>query len=236
MLVITILYDNLSFDPTLQSGWGFACMIEGLEKTILFDSGGNGEILLSNMKRLGIAPKDVDFIVLSHEHKDHTGGLDSFLSEGSQARVFLPASFSLEIKGMVKSSGGDYVEVSQLVKICKDVYSTGELGSLIREQGLVIKVSKGLIVITGCAHPGIVHMLEALKEEFRESFYLVLGGLHLFNLREDEIEGTIERLKEIGVLKLAPAHCSGDKARELIEKHYGEHFVKLGVGAKVMVA
>jgi len=232
---ISILYDNLSFEAGLESAWGFSCLIQGLEKTILFDTGGNGRILVSNMKNLGINPADIDLVLLSHEHNDHTGGLELFLTENPRATVLLPESFSLQIKQMIKTQNGDYLKISQAEEICKDAYTTGELGDSIKEQGLVIKTQKGLLVITGCAHPGIIYMLDRIRQNFRESFYLVLGGFHLFNLSEEEVEKIIGQFKEKRVFKSAPAHCSGDKARGLFEKGYGSDFVKLSVGTRVIV-
>ena len=54
--VVTILYDNNRFDPQLKTAWGFSCLVLGLEKTILFDAGGDGYTLLDNMRQLGVEP------------------------------------------------------------------------------------------------------------------------------------------------------------------------------------
>jgi len=67
---ITVVYDNNPFDQRLQTAWGFACLIEGTEKTVLFDTGENGGILLSNMLKLAIKPIQVDTVVISHAHHD----------------------------------------------------------------------------------------------------------------------------------------------------------------------
>ena len=78
-LSITVVSDNNPYKAGLKTSWGFACVIRGAEKTILFDTGGSSVILLGNMKLLGINPKDIDVVVLSHIHGDHVGGLDGFL-------------------------------------------------------------------------------------------------------------------------------------------------------------
>ena len=77
---ITIVYDN-NAEPGLKADWGFSALIELNEKRekILFDTGANSEILFYNLKKLNINPKDVDIIVISHRHWDHTGGLKEFL-------------------------------------------------------------------------------------------------------------------------------------------------------------
>ena len=67
------------------------------------------------------------------------------------------------------------MEVDKSIEICKDVYSTGELGSWIKEESLVIKTVKGAVMITGCAHPGVVKIVKKAKETARSDVYLVLG-------------------------------------------------------------
>ena len=74
-LSISVVYDNNTYKEGLSEAWGFSCVLKGAEKTILFDTGEDGSILLSNMEKLGIHTKEIDLIVLSHFHDDHVGGL-----------------------------------------------------------------------------------------------------------------------------------------------------------------
>ena len=71
----SIIYDNTAFRKDLRAGWGFAVLLEAKGKRILFDTGGRGSVLLSNMSKLGIAPKQIDDVFISHAHFDHIGGL-----------------------------------------------------------------------------------------------------------------------------------------------------------------
>jgi len=131
-LTLTIVYDNNPYRKNLETRWGFSCYVKGTEKTILFDVGGEGSILLANMRKLGIDPNTVDIIVLSHIHYDHIGGLSDFLKANSQVTVLLPRSLPRSVKDIVKKAGAKLVEVHKQIKICKDVYSTGELGGFIK--------------------------------------------------------------------------------------------------------
>ena len=159
VVAITILYDNNEYDERLATAWGFSCLVEGLDETILFDTGGDGALLLSNMGTLAVDPEDVDDVVISHVHGDHVDGLSGFLRENQEVTVYLPQSFPASIKGSTRDAGADVVEVHGPVEICARVSSTGELGSWIKEQSLMIETSQGLVVITGCAHPGIVDIV-----------------------------------------------------------------------------
>jgi len=73
-LRMVVIYDNNPYAEGLETAWGFSCLIEGTEKTILFDTGGNDSILMENIQRLGINPREIDLVVISHVHADHVGG------------------------------------------------------------------------------------------------------------------------------------------------------------------
>ena len=234
-LTITIIYDNNEYDERLETAWGFSCLVEGLEKTILFDTGGDSAMLLRNMRKLGIDPQDVEVIVISHIHYDHLGGLPGFLEENKEVTVYLPEYLPESIKDTVRESGAELVEVREPVKICERAYSTGELGDWIKEQSLAIETGKGLVVITGCAHPGVVNVVREAKKLLKSDVHLVLGGFHLCWLNALQIKGIVNGVKKEGVEKVAPCHCSGELARNTFEKAYGGNFILVGVGKKLEV-
>ena len=229
-LNITVSYDNNPYKERLTTAWGFSCVIRGTEKTILFDSGGDGSILVTNLEKLGINPKEIDLVVLSHIHGDHVGGLPSFLEKNPEVVVYLPKSFPKGFKDKLKEYGAKIVEVQEPLKICEKVYSTGELGTWIKEESLIIHTEKGLIVITGCAHPGIVKIVNKAKDLFKNTVLLVMGGFHLGGESKGEIENIIFSFRKLGVNYIGPCHCSGDVARQLFKKEYGDNFTNVGVG------
>ena len=235
-MTITVVYDNNPYKEGLETTWGFGCVITGAEKTILFDTGGDGSILLKNMEKLAIDPNGIDTVVLSHIHGDHTGGLQSFLEKNSDVTVYLPESFPKKFKDNVKSYGSKIVEVEQSLKICENVYSTGQLGKLIKEQSLVIRTEAGLLVITGCAHPGIVKIVNATKESLKDDILLVMGGFHLEWATKGKLEKIISAFRQLNVRYAGLCHCSGNKARSLFEKHFGKNYISIGAGKVTTMA
>lgn len=192
---LRILYDNEAI-PGFKSGWGFSCLIERDDKSILFDTGRDGVTLLNNMKRMEIRKEDFDIIVLSHRHTDHVGGLPSVIHQ--DAKVFFPASFPKEFKENIAKASSP-VEVKDFSEICEGVCTTGELGTDIPEQSLLIESDKGLVLMTGCAHPGLENIIDFAKGH--GEIGCVIGGFHTFH--------ELHRLK--GIELIAPCHCTSRK-------------------------
>ena len=235
-ITITTIYDNYIFSEGLKTDWGFSCIIKGTEKTILFDTGTKSDILFHNINKLNVNPKDVELVAISHIHGDHTGGLLAFLDENNKVTVYLPASFPDEFVSRVKKAGVKVVPVDKPVEICKGVSLTGEMGVQIKEQSLILNTSKGLVVITGCAHPGIVGIIKKAKEVIDKEIYLVCGGFHLLSKSEDEVKEIINEFKYLGVMKVGATHCTGDRAIELFKEAYKENFVQMGVGKVIRIS
>lgn len=230
--VFTIIYNNVPYNENLTTAWGFSCLIDLKDKSLLFDTGGIGSILLDNMRKLKIDPKKIDIVVLSHIHADHVGGLWSLLGKNNDVVVYLPESFPGSFKKRIRQTGASFIPVKKHTKICDNIYSTGELGGIwMREQSLIIDTPKGLIVVTGCAHPGIVNIVKKAKGLLNRNIYLVLGGFHLMAYSEKEVKEIIKELEELGVEKIAPSHCTGGRPIELFREAWRENFLDLGCGA-----
>ena len=212
---ITVIYDNNPFKEGLETAWGFSCVVSKTEKTILFDTGGVGALLMRNMKKINVDPNTIDVVVLSHIHGDHTGGLKTFLAENPEVIVYLLKSFPADFKKDIEQYGAKAVEVHEPLKICENVYSTGEIDSLIEEQSLIIHTDKGLIVVTGCAHPGIVKIVNEVKNLINDDVLLVMGGFHLSSM------GKVKLKKSLPVLKIWECStCGLDIAPEILPEYY----------------
>jgi 7,8-dihydropterin-6-yl-methyl-4-(beta-D-ribofuranosyl)aminobenzene 5'-phosphate synthase len=228
---MVILYDNNRFDLHLKAAWGFSCLVRGLEKTVLFDTGGDGATLISNMRLLGVEPAEIDIVVLSHIHGDHTGGLGEFLEKNPHVAVYLLDSFPANFKKAVMAMGAHVEEVFEAREIFSGAYTTGELGDGIREQALALKTANGLVVITGCAHPGIVNMVRKAREiAGDDKVHLLLGGFHLGGEPPSRIESIVEELRMLSVQRVSPCHCSGDATRTLFRQKFQSDYIESGVG------
>lgn len=233
-VIITIIYDNNTYDPRLHTSWGFSCLVQLKDTSLLFDTGGDGATLLSNMSILGLDLQQIDHVVLSHIHGDHTGGLAAILATGTKPVVYVPSSFPASFKDQVRART-QVVEIRESITMREGVYSTGELGSGIIEQSLVLDTVEGLVVITGCAHPGIVDIVTRVREVHDGEIHLVIGGFHLGGKSRGELQGIAASLRRLGVQKLAPCHCSGDEAMRLLAEEWGSDFIANGVGRVIEI-
>jgi 7,8-dihydropterin-6-yl-methyl-4-(beta-D-ribofuranosyl)aminobenzene 5'-phosphate synthase len=192
---IRIVYDNEAKEG-FKRQWGFACLVG---ENILFDTGGDLGALLFNMMRFEIDLALIDTIVLSHSHGDHVGGI-GIVDKLGDVRVFVPRSFSGRFKKKISSRPNvELVEIRETTTISDGVFTTGELGQFTKEQALVVEANKGLVVITGCSHPGLENILRSAAQ-FGE-VYGVIGGFHGFD--------KLMSLENISLI--VPCHCTKRK-------------------------
>lgn len=232
-LRVTIGFDNQSSCPEEARGpWGFAAWIESDQQHLLFDTGSNGRILLGNLERQGLPTSSLDGVFLSHSHWDHVGGLDSILELAPGAQVYLPLGFSRFQREDLEVSSGGVVRIgTEPREIAPGFWSTGSFPGNPPEQGLVVESPEGGLLLVGCSHPGVVTMAERAREILGRAPAWVVGGFHLFASSEEEVRSTIASLRQLGVERVVPTHCTGQDAREVFRTRFPEGFREGGVGS-----
>jgi 7,8-dihydropterin-6-yl-methyl-4-(beta-D-ribofuranosyl)aminobenzene 5'-phosphate synthase len=187
------------------------------------------------MHILGKNPNLIEAVILSHIHSDHTGGLHHLLKEKPKLRVYVPESFPREFELTVKDYGAKVTRIESSFEILPGVWSTGEMGHGIKEQSLLMNTPRGKILVTGCAHPGIIDIIKRAKTIAGQNIYLVIGGWHLSSAGEKEIRRIIDAFLRMGIQKVAPCHCTGDRAMAMFKGEYGENYIKAGVGRIIKI-
>jgi 7,8-dihydropterin-6-yl-methyl-4-(beta-D-ribofuranosyl)aminobenzene 5'-phosphate synthase len=233
-LVITIVYNNIAHDARLDTPWGFAALIEYGDQCVLFDTGGDSPTLLNNMAILEKDPLAIQKVVLSHIHDDHVGGLHGLLETGVRPTVYVPPSFPRSFKDSV-SETTHVVEVTPGLEIAEGMWSTGEMIGPPAEQSLVVESRAGLVVITGCAHPGIVEIVRQAKELSDGPVFLAMGGFHLGDRTENQIANILDNLRQLEVQRVAPSHCTGRDAITMFAAEYGDKFIRSGAGTVITI-
>jgi len=230
-LRLTVVFDNVGGRSGLATGWGFACLVEAAGSALLFDTGADGAVLLANMQRLGHRPDALDAVALSHIHADHTGGLAAVLSAKPGLDVWLPATFPATFQREIVQRGARVHAVRAGGPLSGPFASTGPLDHGLTEQALIVDSARGLVVVTGCAHPGIVHIAETAIKLTGRPIHLLVGGFHLLHADAGHVDDMIARLQALGVERVAPSHCTGAAAIARFRRAWGERFVDGGLGA-----
>jgi len=271
-----IVEDSTSMEnPNLLAKHGLSLLVEvemedSKQLTLMMDTGPSADVTLSNMQSMTINPQEIDLIMLSHGHYDHTGGLLGVLRKvGRQTLVIVhPRAFNpkLKLKPSIKSIGSPYslsvieraggvvLRARNSVALAEGISTSGEIergttfegvegfwtidngmfmkDDMVDDQALLIRIQdKGLGVITGCAHAGIINTIRhAQKVMDIDKVYAVVGGFHLAQANNERIETTIRELTSLNPTMICPCHCTGFKATKQLTEAFGDRCIPLRTG------
>ncbi len=235
-MIIKIIFDKKSLKDKYFCGWGLSFMVDN--KT-LFDTGEKAEYIISNLKTLGVNILDIERIVISHNHWDHLGGLWDLLDINKNIEVFVCSDFVKEFKD--KIGFYNFTVIDGFFEIAENIYTTGPLKGRykdkeIEEQALLVKTDKGISVICGCSHPGVIKFIEKAKNEFPKSnIYAVLGGFHFIDKDNRVIKYLTEEMQNLGVENIGPSHCTGFEAINSFKEAYNNNFWDVKVGQEFIL-
>jgi len=227
---LKILTDGTTKLDKFLGNWGLAILID---ETILFDTFGNPKLLLKNIKKMKIDIYQIQKIVISHLHWDHISGLEQICKLNPGIEVLLPEKIDENIKIELESLGVKFnLETSEIIDIAPNVFKSKAFKIIYKEkelyeQFLILRNNGNISVLVGCSHPGIYRFLDYVKKEFEEPIDMVIGGFHLINESKEKIEEIVLELARFNIKRIAPMHCSGNKAKKIIKKIYGDKFVKI---------
>lgn len=215
--------------------WGLSFLVDD---DILFDAFGDARVLMGNLRRFKVDVGQIRQVVVSHEHWDHVEGLRPLLAQRPGIKVYLPHHADRVLKDNIRAWGGDVVEVGGAVRLKDGVHVSGEIVGRyadkdMAEQALVLETGKGLVVVAGCAHPGIVTIVQGISQAFSKPVYGVIGGFHLKNRTTEEIGVEAARLQAAGVDMVVPLHCTGARAEKIFQQVFGSGLILLREGQEI---
>jgi 7,8-dihydropterin-6-yl-methyl-4-(beta-D-ribofuranosyl)aminobenzene 5'-phosphate synthase len=232
---IAYLYDNSAASPGTEPQWGFAALVEARGKRVLFDTGGSADVFRRNIQALKIDLGQLDALVLSHEHWDHTNGIATLgRREGLPAYFPGSAAQAAPFRTALAAAGMEAVPVTEMTSIAPGIAVSHEMKSpMAPEVALMIDTDDGLVVLAGCSHPGADTMLKQIRDLTGRPILMIVGGFHMLDFSADQIRRTLDEFKALGVRYVGPTHCTGGPAITSAFNAFSGAFIQGGVGTVV---
>jgi 7,8-dihydropterin-6-yl-methyl-4-(beta-D-ribofuranosyl)aminobenzene 5'-phosphate synthase len=246
---ITCISENTSsfLKSRFLASHGQSLLVEIDDKKYLFDVSAIYEGLMYNLESLRLGFKDIQTIILSHNHLDHSGALFKLIDQFTHQELLLPpdmqqineegynSSYRMEKREIAIQKLLDYKFTSIITngkQLGKNLYTTGSLGFPDKEQSLVFSVpNRGIVILVGCSHPTIPVIVEhAKKITGSEKIYGIIGGLHYARLEKEKLLKNIQYLQSLNLDFIVPSHCTGYKATIMMRELLGEkvHYSLIG--------
>jgi 7,8-dihydropterin-6-yl-methyl-4-(beta-D-ribofuranosyl)aminobenzene 5'-phosphate synthase len=269
--ITTLIENSLGENQDLYNEHGLSFYIETSDKNILFDTGKSGKFI-DNAKSLNVDLTKTDYLLLSHGHYDHCGGVRRLLNDFDiHPKFFISEYFFkcadkyrhlfLDNKDSYKYIGIDfdktYIKDAKLdihyidtdtIKLCDCVYvftnfertcsfeklnpnmkmkidETYVMDQFKDEIALGIDTEKGLLILVGCSHPGILNIIESIRKRTDKKIYGVLGGTHLVEADKDRINKTIQYFKDNNIDLIGVSHCTGEEAIKMFQSQVDNFFI-----------
>ena len=274
--ITTLIENNPDEKNVLISEHGLSLYIEIDEIKILFDTGQSGDFI-KNAEKLKIDLNSLDYVIISHGHYDHSGGLKKLVENSNNTFKFIVGNgfFNRKYKLLegdeYKYNGNSFDEkfinmnnistkyiTEDLFNITENVilFSNFErntafevlnkkfyikqddeylLDDFLDEIVLAVKTEKGLVVILGCSHVGVVNILKTIKKRTGILIYCVIGGSHLIESDDIRLNNTIKYFKENNISILRLSHCTGENAVRKLEHQFGNRFVYNNTGHVIKI-
>jgi len=271
---IKVLVENTSISKDFVSEHGLSLYIEAKGKKILFDLGAS-DLFLKNAEKLNINISDIDYLIISHAHYDHGGGLEAFLNINVKAKVYLNHLAFERYYALRSDNSLEYVGLDQNLKDNSQIVFTSdqffidkgiqvfsnivqkEAGpktnkgllmekkgkmledSFSHEQNLILEEGGKTLLVTGCAHNGIINILDHFHTLRESGPDYVIGGFHLSSSSGgNESSENIEKIAKYLLntkAKYYTCHCTGIEPYNQLKGIMGDNIEYLSAGSELTI-
>ncbi|MGD9580522.1 MAG: MBL fold metallo-hydrolase, partial [Vampirovibrionia bacterium] len=272
MYKITGLIDNYTSHYECFAEHGLSYYIETPDTTILFDTGSTSNII-NNADKLNLSLSKIDYLLLSHGHYDHCGGIKEVLKKKSPLKIIAHPDifverYSKHDDGMVKISnpftkeeleetGAQFNLTKESYKFNDNLFTTGEVkrthkscapnmqkvidnkyikDTVLDDLSLIITDSEQINIICGCSHSGILNIVEqAINLTGLNTINYIIGGLHFYNMDENELKDTLYELNNYDIRNIAISHCTGINTLSIISDNMASNISYFGISDTIVI-
>ncbi len=261
---LTTLCENTVARPGFLGEWGLSILVQIDDHNILFDTGAESAVV-RNADKIGFDLKTIQTIMLSHAHRDHTGGLREVLKRTDYPKIIVhPALWIPKFKKVKPEEPAEFNGIpycreeigkaaelhlsKEPVKLSDRMTTSGEISQTTDfeavgsqyffkengglqpddfpdEQALIIQTAGGLVIVSGCAHRGIINTIRhAQKITGEKTVHTVIGGTHLYPKVQSDVDKTISEFTAMGIQHIGVSHCTGMNAAMQLSSALGKRF------------
>jgi len=271
----TVLCENCIFNQIgaiAEHGW--SVYIESDQGNFLFDTG-QGKAIINNALYFKKDLSTIQGIMISHHHRDHTGGLLSVLEQVGKVNVYahpdlFKSSYVIDEgrernigipfrQEILESQGAQFKFNTSFKEIVPNLMLSGEIPRLTEfekvgkrfllktgegyiqdlifdDQTLILNTEKGLIIILGCSHSGIINIINHIIDKTGQNHIrVIIGGTHLGPASEETKKKTIQALKKYDLEKIGVSHCTGLETSMRLLQEFGDRFFFCNVGTEIEI-
>ena len=202
---------------------------------------------MKNVSKLELDYSKISCVFVSHIHGDHMGGLFEILEKSNKPQLYLPFSYPRHrgeqlgdqaerdfeaLLSRFRPLVSAIIQTKESAKVGDSFMSTGMIEDESYEQSLIIPTSKGVIIITGCAHPGIVETVRRAIELTEQEVLLVLGGFHLMQTDASEVRLIAQELRQL-TKYIGPCHCTVGDAQAIFKDIFKTDNIDIKAGVRL---
>lgn len=236
MVKIIVIVDDRVGESILKNAHGLSLYIEYNNLYLLFDLGPSSDVLQYNVEKLEIDIELVDSIIISHSHVDHFNGIPHVGWVSPFLQIYIPYDSMNSIGKFAKQNSLKPLEVIDWINPWNKIFISKPIYGPPWEHFLVLKTSNGLIVFSGCMHPGVDKTLSEITSYLNDEIYSIIGGFHLANAPDNIVYSTIDILiDKYRVSKIAPLHCSGDLFRNILKNKFFDKYIDAYTGSVIEI-
>ncbi len=231
------VYDNRRGSETgeLKSSWGLSFWVDIQDFSVMFDTGADSYIY-SNLKLMNCDLHALRHIIISHDHYDHTGGLETMAGVlTGPVKLWVPPDMDAVPVGF-----NFVTRVTQSTQIDENLHVIGPVISQrtyagIAELALLITHQGRAVLLVGCSHPGVEILVKTAKSYIKTrhlevELIGVLGGFHLRNASEQFVNQITGELQSSGIRIIGPTHCTGELVIDIFRNTFKEGFTDIYMG------
>ena len=250
---IKILSDNTVYRDGIRAEHGLSFWLKYDGQQYVFDTG-QGMVITQNAERMGINLAQIEGVFISHSHDDHLGGLGKILALNPAVKVYGHPAIKktyqqkMEEKRTVNNqvSGRparieNFIPVEKPLKITEGLWLTGTLPGENKhkeariENSLVCETSRGLVVLVGCSHAGIIKILNHIKVLSNKPVLAAAGGFHLYKKEKEELREVGQDFAATGTRIIYPLHCSGFTGRKILQENCRAEIKLVAAGEDILL-